>query len=131
PALFFKAAQCLPVSATGVKIPQLFYKDRVEYNDTFDLGVTALTGPAYYTIFNAHETAGITLLPRTTGTQYVDLTYYRRFPTLTLDSDTINAPQEWERAIELRAQYEMLVIHASDSPVLPLRRQDAAAAWQM
>src|SRR5437773_4129483 len=40
PDPFFKEFECRLVDATGVKIRQLFYKDWVEFNDTFDLGVT-------------------------------------------------------------------------------------------
>lgn len=138
PAAFFKEHECALVGADGGRIRQLQYMDWAEHEHTFgfsdQFGSEAFTGTIYYTLFNVYGEGKLRLLPFPTNptgvnTQYVAISYYRRFPLLAGDGDVLDAPQEIQRALVLKAQAEMLRTHAPTNPSVGLLHGLADEAW--
>ena len=131
PAAVYKELECTLVDASGNAIRQLNYIDWSDYQHTFNGGAASASGsPIYYTFFNTQVDGTLKLLPASTGTSYVNLSYYRRFSLLADGTDVLEAPQEIQRVIVLLAQADMLRVFKSGDPqAAGMTRAMAEKAW--
>lgn len=133
PAAFYKELECSLVSSTGDRIRQLGYIDWAEHEHTFGYSQQGFgTGGFYqYSLFNIYDEGKLRLMPFTgaTDTSYVKISYHRRFPLLTGDGDVLDAPQEIQRALVLKAQTDMLRTHSPGSNALAITASLAEKAW--
>lgn len=90
-----------------------------------------MIGLSYYTLFNIHALGQVKLLPppSSTNTNYVVLSYYRRFADLVSDSDCLDAPREIEEALILHAQTTFLREQHPGSESYAETAAAARAAW--
>lgn len=130
--------ECQLVDVSGNRIRQLEYQDYAEFQHTFNFSTQSaaigFAGPYYYTLFNIYGLGQVQLLPipasTDTSTNYVKISYYKRFPLLTGDGEVLDAPQEIQRALILKAQAEMLRTHNPASPALQIVTGLAEKAWE-
>ena len=136
PTQFYKELECALVDVDGNRIRQLTYLDWAEHEQTFNYSqqsTGSYGGPYYYTLFNVYGEGKIRLLPyvsTSTVVNYAAISYYKRFPVLLSTDDVLDAPQEIERALLLKAQSDMLRIHNPSSPALQMTAALAAQAWE-
>lgn len=134
PAAFYKELECELVGSTGDRIRQLDYIDWAEHEHTYGYSQQGfgIGGFYQYTLFNIYGEGKLRLMPFTgaTDTSYVKISYYRRFPILTGDGDVLDAPQEIQRALLLKAQADMLRTHNPGSPALQITTALAEKAWE-
>lgn len=129
PVAVYKEIECRLTNSAGDKVRQLQYRDWADYQSTFAESASTIPSATYYTLFNTHALGQVELLPNPSGTSYVKLTYYRRLPLLSDDSESLDAPQEIEEALVLWAQAEMLRTKNPESKVLELTTSMARDAW--